>query len=291
MGFAVETFAPPAWREAVVQAAGVRVASFWSGSSSPAAPCVVLLHGLGHWSEAAWGELVPRLDPSMRYLAFDWPGFGASERPAARYDVAYFGDVLDAVVDAAGLERFALVGHSLGGCIAAAYAAEHVTRVRGLALIAPAGFGRTPRHLAFGVAAILARPLLTWYSPRAFVRPAFRHAVLEPDRLDPAMIARAGELFDDRKLRDAYARVYAGAPANALRRGRQHAHWSQYRGPVFCAWGRHDHYIAVRALRDVLRVYPQASSLILERSGHLPMVEEPAALAAALRPFLNAVAA
>jgi pimeloyl-ACP methyl ester carboxylesterase len=281
MGFAVETFAPPAWREAVVQAAGVRVASFSSGSSSPAAPCVVLLHGLGHWSEAAWGELVPRLDPSMRYLAFDWPGFGASERPTARY----------AVVDAAGVERFALVGHSLGGFIAAAYAADHVTRVTGLALIAPAGFGRTPRHLAFGVAALLARPLLAWFSPRPFVRPAFRHAVLEPDRLDPAMIARAGQLFDDRKLRDAYARVYAGAPANALSRRRQHARWSQYRGPVFCAWGRYDRYIAPSALRDVLRVYPHASSLILERSGHLPMVEEPAALAAALGPFLNAVTA
>jgi pimeloyl-ACP methyl ester carboxylesterase len=291
MGFAVKTFAPPAWREAAVQAAGVRIASFSWGSSAAAAPCVVLLHGLGHWSEAAWGELVPRLDPSVRYLAFDWPGFGASERPAARYDVAYFRDILDAVVDAAGIERFALVGHSLGGCVAAAYAADHAERVRALALIAPAGFGRTPRHLAFGITALLTRPLLARLWPRPLVRPAFRRAVLEPERLDPAMLARAGELFDDRKLRDAYARVYAGVPANFVGRARLHARWSQYRGPVFCAWGRHDRYIAVRAMRDVVRVYPDASSLILERSGHLPMVEEPAELAAALRAFLSAAPA
>jgi pimeloyl-ACP methyl ester carboxylesterase len=55
---------------------------------------------------------------------------------------------------------------------------------------------------------------------------------------------------------------------------------------VFCAWGKHDRYIPLTALRAVQRVYPQATTLILERSGHLPMIEEPEELGAALRAFL-----
>ena len=45
----------------------------------PSAPPVLLLHGLGHWTDGAWGRLVPQLDPALRYVAFDLPGFGASD--------------------------------------------------------------------------------------------------------------------------------------------------------------------------------------------------------------------
>jgi pimeloyl-ACP methyl ester carboxylesterase len=55
---------------------------------------------------------------------------------------------------------------------------------------------------------------------------------------------------------------------------------------VLCAWGRADRYLPIAALAVVQRVYPQASTLVLEHSGHLPMVEEPEPLAAVLRAFL-----
>jgi pimeloyl-ACP methyl ester carboxylesterase len=290
MAFAVNTLAPPAWRVSALQAGGVRVAAFAFGSAAVDAPAVVLVHGLGHWSEGAWGRLAPYLDPSLRYLAFDLPGFGASERPKAPYDVPYFAAVLGAVVDVAGLARFALVGHSLGGCIAAAYAGDHPAQVTHLGLIAPAGFGRTPRHLAYGLAAILARPVLTRLPFRGFVQPGFRRAVVDADAIDAPTLDRAYAMFADRNVRDAFARVYAGVPATFARRRHLHARWARYTGPAFCAWGRHDRYIALSALRDVLRVYPHATTLVLERSGHLAMLEEPERLGAALRAFLAGAA-
>lgn len=289
MAFAVNTFAPPAWCASSLQAGDVRVAAFAFGNTAVDTPTVVLVHGLGHWSEGAWGKLAPYLDPSLRYLAFDLPGFGASERPAASYDLRYFAAVLGAVVDVAGLARFALVGHSLGGCIAAEYAGDHAARVTHLGLIAPAGFGRTPRHLAYGLAAILARPLLTRLPVRGFVRPGFRRAVVEADAVDAQTLERAYAMFADRNVRDAFARVYASIPAMYARRRRLHARWARYTGPVFCAWGRHDRYIGLGALRDVLRVYPHAATLVLERSGHLATLEEPDRLGAALRVFLDGV--
>ena len=120
---------PSPWRAGRVRAADATLATYETGSDAPDAPVVLLLHGLGHWTDAAWGRLVPHLDPALRYVAFDLPGFGASEKPDAAFDLAYFRRVLDDVVAALRLERFALVGHSLGGFIAADYAGAHPGRV------------------------------------------------------------------------------------------------------------------------------------------------------------------
>lgn len=278
---------PSPWRAGRVRAADAMLATFETGSDAPGAPVALLLHGLGHWTDAAWGRLVPQLDPALRYVAFDLPGFGASDKPGATFDRAYFGRVLDDVVAALHLERFALVGHSLGGFIAADYAGAHAARVSHLALIAPAAFARTPRHMLYALAGGFARPLFERRPSRRFVVRMLQRGVVDPNALEPAVVERAYELSQDPALRKAFAGVYASA-IHAFTRARElHADFARYPGPVFCAWGAHDRYIDIAALRNVVRIYPHAKTLILSNSGHLPMVEEPRALGAALRDFLK----
>jgi len=278
---------PSPWRAAHVRAADATLATYEAGSDAPGAPIVLLLHGLGHWTDAAWGRLVPHVDPALRYVAFDLPGFGSSDKPDAAFDLAYFRRVLDEVVAALGLEHFALAGHSLGGFIAADYAGAHRHRVTHLALIAPAGFARTPRHVINALAGGFARPLFERRPSRRFVVRMLQRSVLDPAALEPAVIQRAYELSQDPALRRAFAGVYAKA-IHAFARARElHAGFARYPGPVFCAWGAHDRYIGPAALRNVVRVYPQAKTLILNNSGHLPMIEEPQELGAAMRDFLN----
>ncbi|HEV2642059.1 MAG TPA: alpha/beta fold hydrolase, partial [Candidatus Elarobacter sp.] len=172
---------PSPWRTGRVRAAGATLATYEAGSDAPGAPVVLLLHGLGHWTDAAWGRLVPQLDPALRYVAFDLPGFGASDKPDAAFDLPYFRRVLDDVVAALGLDRFALVGHSLGGFIAADYAGAHPARVTHLALIAPAAFARTPRHLVYALAGGFARPLFERRPSRRFVTRMLLRAVADPN--------------------------------------------------------------------------------------------------------------
>jgi len=291
----VNAAVPSAWRSGRVRARGVTLAAYETGSDASDARVVLLLHGLGHWTDGAWSRLVPRLDPALRYVAFDLPGFGASEKPDAPYDAAYFRRVTNDAVAALGLERFALVGHSLGGFIAADYAGAFPERVTHLALIAPAGFSRTPRHLFYGLAGAVARGLASSAPgrgvfarapPTRFIARIFERGVVEAASLDPHQIERAYELAQDLALRKAFAGVYSGALQTFARRRSIHADLARYRGPVFCAWGKHDRYIAVAALRDVQRVYPHATTLVLNRSGHLPQLEEPDQLGAALGTFL-----
>ncbi|HEX3550524.1 MAG TPA: alpha/beta hydrolase [Candidatus Elarobacter sp.] len=279
---------PFAWRARRVRAASTEIAAFEAGAGDARAPCVVLVHGLGHWSDAAWSRLVPHLDGARRYVAFDLPGFGASAKPAVRYDAAYFARVLDEVTAALAPERFALVGHSLGGFIAADFAGRHPERVGRLALIAPAGFTRAPRHVGFSLLArAIGAPLATRAPSRRFVRRIVERAVHDPASIDEAHVERAYALAQELAMRRAFTGVYAAAADLFTGRDAVHARFARYAGPVLCAWGRHDRYIRIDALRAVRRVYPRAETLVLERSAHLPMVEEPFVLGAALDTFLG----
>jgi pimeloyl-ACP methyl ester carboxylesterase len=277
---------PSGWKARRVRADGVTLATYETGRGGAAARTVLLLHGLGHWTDAAWGRLVPRLDPALRYVAFDLPGFGASEKPAAAYDLGFFRRVTAAAVTALGLERIAIVGHSLGGMIAADYASAHPSGVTHLALIAPAGFSRTPRYLFFALAGALARRLFVPRPSRRFVARVLARAVVDATVLDPAHVERAYALSQEPALRKAYAGVYGGALQTFTNRRALHRSFARYTGPVFCTWGARDRYIGIGALRNVQRVYPQATTLVLQRSAHLPMIEEPEILGAALREFL-----
>ena len=277
--------APPAWRSGTIRAAGAKVATFETGSDAADARTVLLLHGLGYWTDAAWGRLVGHLDPGLRYVGIDLPGFGTSEKPDVAYDLRFFRDVLDEVVDARQLRRFALLGHSLGGFLAADYAGRHPERIDHLALIAPAAFARTPRFVLYGLASGFARRLFTRRPSRRFVVRTLERSVVDPRTLDPGVVARAYDLSQEPGVRNAFAGIYASALDAFTHLPTLHADFARYTGPVLCAWGRRDRYIPVAALRAVTRVYPNAQTLILENSAHQPMIEQPHLLAPPLREF------
>jgi pimeloyl-ACP methyl ester carboxylesterase len=101
----------------------------------PAAPPVVLLHGItGH--ARVWDHLAERLVPGRRVLALDQRGHGDSDpAPDDDYRVATMADDLAAFVSGLGLDRFALLGHSMGGRIAIQYAAAHAARLERLIVV------------------------------------------------------------------------------------------------------------------------------------------------------------
>jgi pimeloyl-ACP methyl ester carboxylesterase len=108
---------------------------------------VVLLHGIGSGA-ASWVAQLDALGATRRVLAWDAPGYGASTRVACASPVASdYADALRAWLDALGIDRCVLVGHSLGAIIAGSFAADAPERVAGLLLISPAaGYGASPER-------------------------------------------------------------------------------------------------------------------------------------------------
>jgi 4,5:9,10-diseco-3-hydroxy-5,9,17-trioxoandrosta-1(10),2-diene-4-oate hydrolase len=274
------------WRTFRLGPAGDEIAVFETGSRDPHAPAVLLVHGLGHWTEGAWERIIPYLDPRLRIVAFDLPGFGSSDRPDAAYDDQFFAGAMTRVVAATMPARFALVGHSLGGAIAARYAAAHPEQLSRLVLIAPAGFLRGVRYVyaALGTAPI--QWLMHRRPSRRTVRWIKERTVADPSVIAVEMMERAYELAEDPGMRRAFARVYATALRELAHADEIEARLHAWNGPTLLAWGRKDALIPLRGLDDAARVYPQAEVVIFPWSGHVPMLEEPTAFGTRLNAFL-----
>jgi pimeloyl-ACP methyl ester carboxylesterase len=100
---------------------------------------VVFAHAFAG-SSIQWAPQLDHAGAARRAVAFDFHGHGRSEAAAgSRFDVGSFVEDIAAVADGLDLERFVLVGHSLGGAAAIAYAAERPDRVAGLVLVGTPG--------------------------------------------------------------------------------------------------------------------------------------------------------
>jgi pimeloyl-ACP methyl ester carboxylesterase len=276
-----------AWHRDRLRAGGVDIARFTTGSTDPGAPGLLLLHGLGHWTSAAWDRLVPQLDPGWRIVSIDLPGFGESERPDVAYDLPFFRRVVLDVASASLPARFALCGNSIGGMIAADVAGAAPERISHLALLAPAGFLNVPPVVVRALGSALAQHFFTLRPSRNFVRRMMLQSVADPAVVSGEVLERAYALSRDATVRRAFARIYAGAVQEMRDLPSLHARFAHYRGPALLAWGRQDRYIPIKALANARRVFPQATVEILERSGHIAMVEEPVAVGNALRALLR----
>ncbi len=128
---------PPAGEELEVQVHGLRLRARAYGPIG--APPVLALHG---WLDnaASFETLAPRLT-GYRIVALDCPGHGHSDHapPAANYNFADWVPLPFSVADALGWERFSLVGHSMGGGIAALSAGALPERIEALVMLDAVG--------------------------------------------------------------------------------------------------------------------------------------------------------
>jgi pimeloyl-ACP methyl ester carboxylesterase/DNA-binding CsgD family transcriptional regulator len=127
---------------------GVRIAFAEHGHGSPIVrPATWLTHLEFDWDSPVWRHWLHELGRTNTVVRYDERGCGLSDRDVGELSLdAWVGD-LEAVCDAAGLERFTLLGISHGGPVAVAYAARHPERVRRLVLYGTYARGRYRRPL------------------------------------------------------------------------------------------------------------------------------------------------
>jgi pimeloyl-ACP methyl ester carboxylesterase len=230
---------------------GIPVRYWVAGSGRPA----ILVHGLGG-SSRWWEPVVEPLAQRMRIHLVDLPGFGSARgRPFVLGDAHAY---VRAVLEGIGLERVNLIGHSLGGLVCARVAASWPDLVDSLVLVAPAGLRdrQRPRQYALPIAAALRQ-----------ARPRFlKMAAADSLRAGPLLVYRAGrQLLDDDTLRGELFSIQA---------------------PTLLIWGERDPIVLPQLAAEYQRAIAGAELIVLARSGHVPMSDQPDAFAAAVLDFL-----
>lgn len=97
---------------------------------------LVLIHGTGQSAENTWPETVKHFAPGRRVVCPNYSGSGRTSDNGEELSVAFLAEQVLAAADHAGVKTFAVVGHSLGTCVAMHLAAHHPKRVEKVALLA-----------------------------------------------------------------------------------------------------------------------------------------------------------
>lgn len=251
-----------------------------TGPESPDV-AVVGVHGWGCSAYSFQRVLRPLADAGVRAAAPDLRGHGWSSKPldVRRYTPAALAAWLADVLDALGIGRAVLLGHSLGGQVALEAALAMPERVAGLVLVAPLGFAAIGRLRALRLATPdLLAPVLPYLATRTAIRVGLAssygpgHGPSERDvdeywapTADPDL-ARAVRLV---------AHASTWGPGSAARLARIVC-------PTHVILGDHDNLIGVDAVRPLAAAIPDATLEVLAGVGHVPIDERPDRVLAAV---------
>ena len=239
---------------------------------------VLFLHGIGGDCHS-FDDTLPALPEGWRGLAWDAPGYGNSP-PLAEMTFETLAAAAIRLLDAKGVRRAVIVGHSMGGMIAQEIAARYPERVRGLVLFATsAAFGG--RDPAFRMAFLADRlePLDRGLTPQDIARPLVA-GLFGPDPPPAAKERAIGSM--------------AGIPASTYRQALncivdfdRKADLAHVACPTLALAAEHDRLAPPRTLERMAQAIPGGRYRCLAGVGHLGNLEDPAAFDAAISGFLH----
>ena len=242
-----------------------RLNSFTAGADKGVP--IVLLHGFGG-SHSVWESVVAAVSKRRKIIAFDLPGHGGSRpwpQPATPVVAA---KAVDAELSAQKLRRVHLVGHSMGGAVAALIAMRLPDVIASLTLLSPGGFGteingRLLRRYAVARDEATLRPLLEQFFGWRNPLPDRFVAELVAEREDPALMeslkAIADEIFKNDRQGVLPKEKLADLPC-----------------PVKVVWGTQDRVLPTRQAHHLPGLI---ASHVFEEVGHMLPVEIPGEVA------------
>jgi pimeloyl-ACP methyl ester carboxylesterase len=264
-------------------------------TGDPAAPPVVLLHGIGRSLED-WSAQHPLLSDDHRVIAVDMPGFGLSRRLPESTTLTSLSDGVWATLDALGETRpVHLMGNSLGGAVSMQMLVDEPARVSTLTLVNSAGFGKEVTF-ALRVLAVpgVGRQLLSHIDRRTaprIERSLFAaREMVTAERIEMAI--RVARQPDFAPVYLEIARALGGFRGIAPRwRSELLPRVARHGKPTLLVWGDRDQVLPVAHLAAARVAFPEAQWHLFPGTGHMPQIERPEDFAQLVRPLLAQVRA
>lgn len=230
---------------------------------------LVLLHGfpLDHH---LWDEVVPLLEDTFDVILPDLRGFGESTTLDSPYSMDDYASDIAGLLDQLGIQKAAIVGHSMGGYAALAFARLYPERVSGLGLVSSQVLADAPERKEGR------------YKSAADVA---------ANGIESVVATMTPKFTSDERLQS-YARgsmeqqqpaAYVGALKAMAERADSTSLLTSFNFPVVIVHGDTDALIPVDRAREVKEALPQAHLVEISGAGHIPMLEAKEKTAEALK--------
>jgi pimeloyl-ACP methyl ester carboxylesterase len=226
---------------------------------------LVLLHGFPETMEI-WDEFSVKLARHFRIIAIDLPGHGETPPIGYQHSMELMAEAVKAVMDHLHLRRYVIVGHSMGGYVALAFAELFHDQVSGLCMFHSTPFSDSPEKKADRDKAIHlvkedTRHYVNEIIPGLFApehRPVFKEDIRELKRIAQG-ISRQGIINALHGMKDRPKRDWV-------------LQYADY--PVLFILGKKDTVVPFQKVMDQTTQVKQADVLVLEDSGHMGFIEE-----------------
>lgn len=236
-------------------------------------PTIVLLHG--YCESLSIFELIVRgLARKNRVVALDLPGHGKTDLIPGCHNLDNVAEWVSLILRKLKVDRFFLIGHSMGGYIASAFATQWPERLSGLCLLhskaGPDSYARQEQREK-------TIQFVELHGPRAFIR-AFSQALFQTDNPD---FSRRLQEIGSHMSEDSIL-----AFTEAMRDRRDYTRFiAQLKVPVLYIAGKYDPIIPLKDIRQEYIFLENVKSIILNKAGHMAMYESPEELLSTLVNF------
>jgi len=252
-----------------VKVNGINIAYERRGRGEP----LVLIHGYP-LDRTTWNEVASLLESDFDLIIPDLRGMGQSDAVEKTYTVADLASDVAGLLDHLKIQQTFVAGHSMGGYVALAFARAYPNRVRGLGMISSQVLADSPERkegrykTAVEVAEKGIGVAVDSMSNKLSVDPRIQSFVRQVmQRQKPAGVIGSLKAMAER---DDSSELF-----------------KSFKFPIVIVHGDADALIPVERGREMKATLPQAHYVELPKSGHMPMMENPQAVAEALRSFLK----
>ncbi|MEG2493796.1 MAG: alpha/beta hydrolase [Rikenellaceae bacterium] len=242
---------------------------------------VVFIHGYLETADI-WEDILEALKSKCRVIAFDIPGHGISETRHQIHTMEYVADTLQSLLVQLDIKKCTLVGHSMGGYVALAFAKKYNEMLSGLVLFHSTPDADTPekkanREREINIISSGRKEMLAKSNPGntfAKVNRAYYSEVIDD-------LTRNILETDD----DGIIALLKGM----AQREDMNTFLEEMSQPLMFIFGMADDYIPVSYAKELVARHPKASVVWLENSGHMGIIEDAEASIAALTEFVDKI--
>jgi len=240
---------------------------------------IIMLHGFGA-SKENWLRFSAPLSESYHLIALDLMGHGENTRDLKQsYSIASQVEYVHEIAKSLKLEKFHLIGNSMGGAISSLYAATYPEQVQSVVLISPAGIHDIPSRmdelLAEGINPLIANTVDDFENLLSFVMEDMPYIPAAITKVEAEKAASRVEI--NQKIFKDLRHDLEGGFENKL---------ADIKSPVLIIWGDHDRAINFENIDKYAELIPNAQKLVLKDIGHLAMIEAPNVSATATYEFM-----